>query len=183
LEVSQEESVRRSWEAVGSGQQADGESFLVQLLAESIAYWRRSKLRKTGSDQSKDTNLPLITSLHPKIAACCTALFVEGLYEDAVFRAFRRIEEEVRTRSRCDATDLGVSLISKAMGPKSPILRFRPVDSEQEAVHSLFRGAIGAFKNPSSHRSVNYPDAMRVVEILAFASLLMHLLDAADSAF
>jgi len=174
-----EESVKRSWEAVGSGKPAEGESFVVQLLTDSIGILAEIKFARAGMQQPTHANLPL-KSLHPKIAACCTPLFVEGLYEDAVFRAFRTIEEELRTRTGSDPTDLGVSLISKAMGQKSPILRFRAVATEQEAVHSLFRGAIGAFKNPSSHRSVAYPDPTRVLEVLAFASLLMHMLDAAE---
>ncbi len=173
------ESRERSWEAVGNGQSPQGESFAVQLLAESIGTLAELKIARTGSQNLPNDSLRF-ASLHPKIAERCKALFATGIYEDAIFAAFRTIEEEVRRRSGSDATDLGVGLMSKAMNPKSPVLRFRAIDSEQEAVHSLFRGAIGAFKNPSSHRSVAYPDATRVLEFMAFASLLMHMLDAAE---
>ena len=69
--------------------------------------------------------------------------------------------------------------MSNAMGPNGP-LRFSNIMSEQEGWHSLFRGAMGALKNPASRRIVVHADPVRVMELLAFASLLMRLLD--DSA-
>ena len=155
-------------------------NIVVSRLENTLGVLQELKVATTESVDSVVPSLPF-QSLHPKIVNRCSALLCAGNLEEAVFAAFRMIEEEVRRRSGCEATDLGVSLISKAMNPKSPMLRFRSVDSEQESVHSLFRGAIGAFKNPSSHRSVDYPDPVRVLELLAFASLLMHMLDAADS--
>jgi uncharacterized protein (TIGR02391 family) len=164
-----------------SGGQPPAESFVAYFLGKFIGVLAEIKVTRTGSEQSKDPMLSL-NSLHPKIVESCRSLLLVGFHEEAVFRAFKTIEEEVRTRSCCAPTDFGVALFSKAMSHKSPILRFRTNDTEQEAVFSLFCGAIGANENPSSHRSGQYGDATRVLELLAFASYLMLMLDDADVA-
>jgi uncharacterized protein (TIGR02391 family) len=48
---------------------------------------------------------------------------------------------------------------------------------EADATLQLFSGAIGTFKNPTSHRSVEYGDATEASEVVLFADLLMRLLD------
>lgn len=41
----------------------------------------------------------------------------------------------------------------------------------------LFKGAIGLFKNPPSHRRVDYSDPTEAAEVLLLADLLMRLLN------
>jgi uncharacterized protein (TIGR02391 family) len=172
-----EEIIQQEWDL---WERNKNYKFVIGRLEHALGTLAELKVSTAAFVDVADAALPF-QSLHPKIVDRCNTLMGAGKFEDAVFAAFRLIEEEVRRRSGSAQTDLGVSLISKVMNPKSPMLRFRSVDSEQESVHSLFRGAIGAFKNPSSHRSVDYPDQVRVLELLAFASHLMHMLDAAES--
>jgi hypothetical protein len=40
----------------------------------------------------------------------------------------------------------------------------------------LFKGAIGLFKNPSSHRRVDFTNATEAVEVVLLADLLLRLL-------
>lgn len=47
---------------------------------------------------------------------------------------------------------------------------------ESVAQMDLFKGAIGLFKNPSSHRRVDYSDATEAVETVLLADLLLRLL-------
>jgi uncharacterized protein (TIGR02391 family) len=170
------ESRRRSWDAVFGRDAPQGESFAVQLLAESIGGLAEIRLSRLKPQQGGGDAIGF-GSLHPKVAEPARGLFAAGEYDYAVFAAFKAVEEELRRRIHADPSELGVNLVSKAMSPKAPLLHFSNIPSEQEAVHSLFRGAVGAFKNPLSHRSVNYSDPARVLESLAFASLLMRLLD------
>jgi len=119
-------------------------------------------------------------NLHPKIVERAWEPFEHERYDDAVLNAMKVVEVEVRSKSGCDDEDIGVNLISKAMNPKDPILRFSKISAEQEAVHSLFRGAIGAFKNPQSHKFVDISDPVKTFEYLCLASLLVRMLDEAQ---
>jgi hypothetical protein len=42
---------------------------------------------------------------------------------------------------------------------------------------ALFWGAIGVFKNPPSHRQVDYANPTIAAEIVLFADLLLRMLD------
>src|SRR5262245_59012681 len=77
-------------------------------------------------------------------------------YETALFKAFRHLEESVRTKAGQPAAAIGVNLMTAAFKPNGGILKHpgAQVDSESEALHHLMRGAIGWFKNPSSHRTI-----------------------------
>jgi uncharacterized protein (TIGR02391 family) len=120
-------------------------------------------------------------ALHPRITDKCSALYGAGEFDSAVFSAFRAVEEHLRQRLGAAATDLGVMLVSTAFGQKDPRLFVSDVPAEQESIHALFRGAIGAFKNPLSHRSVGHSDPARVFELLALASLLLRTIDEANT--
>ena len=43
------------------------------------------------------------------------------------------------------------------------------VMAEQEGVQNLFRGTMSFFKNPSSHRTVDYNDRQVAIQVIAFA--------------
>ena len=117
--------------------------------------------------------------LHPKIVQRCDASFETGEFDDAIFNAMKVLEEEIHVRVSAHSMDTGVSLISRAMNPQSPILSFSQAMAEQEAVHSLYRGAIGSFKSPLCHRLLDSSDPVNTFECLALGSLLMRMLDKA----
>jgi uncharacterized protein (TIGR02391 family) len=168
----------RSWEAVSRGDAPRGESWVVHLLAESLGTLAEIKLAAVGS---RTTTAPAMAfeALHPRIAEKCRSLYAAGEYDSAVFNAFRAVEEELRRKSAASATEIGVTLVSTVFGQREPKLCASDVPAEQEAVHALFRGAIGAFKNPLSHRSIGHSDPTRVFELLALASLLFRIIDEA----
>lgn len=88
------------------------------------------------------------------------------------------IEEAVRDKISADPTDLGTGLMNKMLA-KPTLVTFSDIPAEQEAAVSLFRGAIGSFKNPHSHRFISVTDPIRTYECLALASMLMRMLDEA----
>jgi uncharacterized protein (TIGR02391 family) len=102
--------------------------------------------------------------------------FLQGDYEEAVFAAFRAVEEQVRSKAAMTAGDLGVKLMRQAFKPGGPLADAQVEAGEQDALSSLFAGAIGLFKNPSSHRTVTYDDPAVAAEAVLLADLLLRLL-------
>lgn len=105
--------------------------------------------------------------------------YLEADYETAIFKAFKCLEELVRSKAGLPPSDIGVVLMSKAFNPSSGILSHpdAQVTSEHEGFHALLRGSIKWFKNPSSHRTVGYHDPEEAAHVLAFANLLLDLVD------
>jgi uncharacterized protein (TIGR02391 family) len=117
--------------------------------------------------------------LHPKILNKCQDLFESGQFDDAIFSAMKVVEEEVRVLSGSQPTDIGLSLISKAMSSSTPTISFSSIEAEQKAAYFLFSGALGSFKNPLSHRFLDTSDPIKAYECLTLASLLLRMLDEA----
>jgi uncharacterized protein (TIGR02391 family) len=120
----------------------------------------------------------LEVDLHPSIAARVRAQFLLGEYELAAFAAMRQVEIRVRELASADAGDLGVPLMAKAFRDGGPLADTNSERGEQVAMMNLFQGAIGVFKNPSSHRQVDYSDPTLASEVVLLADLLLRLLDA-----
>jgi hypothetical protein len=52
--------------------------------------------------------------------------------------------------------------------------------AEREAISHLFVGALGAFKNPTSRRIVDFDDPALAADAVLLADLLMRMLDQAE---
>src|SRR6266540_3484412 len=73
---------------------------------------------------------------------------------------------------------LGEPLMKQAFNKTTGPLRDSGlVDGEREARMALFWGAIGVFKNPTSHRPVDYGDPTVAAEAVLLADLLLRMLD------
>jgi len=85
--------------------------------------------------------------------------------ELAAFAALKEVEVRVRQLSRGAPGDIGVSLVRKAFG-EDGLLRNPTLEAgEQEAISHLFAGTLGTFKNPVSHRPVDYDDPVLASEV------------------
>ena len=115
--------------------------------------------------------------LHPKIAKKAVDLLARGEHADAIIYAMRSVEIAVRDACGFGSEDYGVKLMHKAFGEDGP-LRDRDADKgEEEGLKFLFAGAIGAYKNPHSHRDVYVEDAAEALAIVMFASQLLRTVD------
>ncbi len=109
-----------------------------------------------------------------------TRTFRAGDYDTAVHQALREVEVAVRTAGGFAPTDLGVDLLARAFRPKSGILADAGAPpGEQEGVMQLFRGAFAAYRNPVSHRHIDFTDPGEAAEVLLLANLLLRITDRA----
>lgn len=124
----------------------------------------------------------LSVDLHPRIAQRVHQQFLLGEFELAVHAALREVEIRVRDLSDSPSSLLGTSLMQQAFAPngKGPLTDAAADGGEQVAAMELFKGAIGLFKNPVSHRPVDYDDPTMAGEIILLADLLLRLLDGVE---
>jgi uncharacterized protein (TIGR02391 family) len=144
-------------------------------------------LSRKGRRLSKEPNarralsghkLPKET-LHPSIQDDVWALYHRGKYDTAVFEAMKAVEISVREAGKLDVRDLGRDLMRKAFAVDSGPLTDKGAErSEQQAMSDLFAGAIGAYKNPQSHRHVALDDPDEAAEIILLANHLLRIVEA-----
>ncbi len=119
----------------------------------------------------------LSIDLHPCLESRVRAQFLLGEVELAAFAAMREVEIRVRELSLASDSEIGVKLMRSAFRDGGTLRRSDRDAGEETARMELFAGAIGLFKNPSSHREVDYADPVIATEIILLADLLLRLLD------
>jgi uncharacterized protein (TIGR02391 family) len=130
--------------------------------------WRRvtSMGRKVAQHQHAVTevwaNERLAGDLHSILEDRVRPIFYLGDFETAAFAAMKAVEVEVRRLAGFDDSEIGVKLMRKAFGEKGPLRDLSTDPGEHVAVMELFAGAIGAFKNPASHRAVRFDDRSKL---------------------
>lgn len=116
--------------------------------------------------------------LHPLLAERVWIALARGDLADAVFIAFRTVEEQVREAGGFSDLDIGVPLMRRAFDPTSgPLSDQEQPQPEREALAHLFAAAIGSYKNPHSHRTVTITDHVEAQEIVMLASHLLRIVD------
>lgn len=193
----------RQQEGYGSPQPADMDAMLARLSdawawLESHALvgpssanppggWHR--VTASGAELANDPKAAtkiwaaarLAGDLHPALSSA-RSNFALGDYETASFAAMKTVEVEVRRVAALPNDLLGVNLMRKAFSPKDGVLRDPEAEGgEQQATADLFAGAIGAYKNPASHRAVQFDDPVEVAEIIQLADLLLRIVQRAES--
>ena len=114
--------------------------------------------------------------LEPSISRKVVPTFLRGDYDTAVFQAFKEVEVSVRTAGGFTNDKIGVPLMRDAFNLKDGPLTAKTVESgERQAESDLFAGALGTFKNPSSHRHVDLEDPQKAIEAILLANYLLRV--------
>jgi uncharacterized protein (TIGR02391 family) len=125
----------------------------------------------------------LALDLHPRIREAVGSEWLLGRFEMAAFASMRAVEIRVRELVGASSSEVGVPLMQRAFKPgEGPLADTGADQGEQQAMMALFWGAIGVFKNPSSHREVDLDDPTEASEIVLLADLLMRILDRREQA-
>ncbi len=115
--------------------------------------------------------------LDPILVRKVKQAFIRGDYDTAIFQAFKEVEVRVRKKAGLSNSDIGVPLMRTAFNPKNGSLTDKSADAgEKVARMELFAGAIGTYKNPSSHREVDFADPKEAADIIHIANQLLRIL-------
>jgi uncharacterized protein (TIGR02391 family) len=154
--------------AMGRPGQSHSQSIIITRLGRRAIAEGLNRI-KAGTRLSVD--------LHPLVVAT-RSQFVGGDFEAAVFGAMRSVEIRVRDLAGADASLVGVPLMREAFQPdRGPLANPKLDPGERHGVMDLFAGAMGMFKNPSSHRQVDYANPAEASEVVLLADLLHRHLD------
>jgi Protein of unknown function (Hypoth_ymh) len=93
----------------------------------------------------------------------------------AVFQAARRLEIILREIGSYPANLGGQRLIEQAMGDSGPLRPLGTTTSEREAWVHLFRGGVGAIRNPEGHRDQQLKPEDAISQVLTINMLLRKL--------
>ena len=121
---------------------------------------------------------------HAEIERVSGTLYRDGHYREAALNAYIRVIEEVRKRSGLDED--GDRLMNRAFGceNQTPAIQFNSLQSEperdeQKGFMYLYKGLVG-LRNFKAHTTQFLDDPRRAHDYLAFASLLMRVVDIAQ---
>lgn len=132
-----------------------------------------------------------LPGLHPLISAASGSQVASRHYDNAVFDAFKAVEERVQALTGHPTNSKGAALSGKGLmttvfNEQNPLLDITSDNSnttqkadEREGYKYLFMGAAQALRNTRGHGPNLQTGEQEAMEMLATASLLMRALDRA----
>ncbi|MFH1394039.1 MAG: TIGR02391 family protein, partial [Candidatus Micrarchaeota archaeon] len=123
--------------------------------------------------------------MHPRIVEVSGSLFATEHYPQAIFEAFKEVNNSVKRKSKLLGED-GASLMTKAFNSRNPKLRFSELKTrteidEQDGFMHIFMGSMLGIRNPKAHENIVQKDPVKTIEYLSLASLLLRRVEEAES--
>lgn len=139
-----------------------------------------------GSNSKKENGITPLNErgIHPRIIKVSGRLYTDGHYSQAIFEAFKAVNNYVKEKSGLINHD-GKDLMSQAFKISSPKLRWSKIlteseRNEQEGFMFLYMGAMVGIRNPKAHEEIFQHDPIKTLEYLSFASLLAKRVDESE---
>lgn len=145
---------------------------------------------KAALRQPTPVSLP---GLHPSVSSSSGSQIASSHYDEAVFNAFKAVEERVQALTGYPKNSKGEALGGKGLmtavfNEQAPLLDITTDNAnatqkanEREGFKFLFMGVAQALRNPRGHGPDLRTGEQEAMEMLAAASLLMRRLDRADA--
>lgn len=137
------------------------------------------EIAKPQNSVSKGEYLKLYDSLmlKPKIIEVSRDLYADGHYAQAIFEAFKAVNNYVKAKLGKSDMD-GQSLMAHVFNEKKPIIRLNPLKTqsdkdEQMGFKFIYMGSMTGIRNPKAHDQIKQKDPIRTLKYLALASLLI----------
>lgn len=160
------------------------EGFLAPIPDEQgidlVFITKRGRQISSKRDFSQFRHISLLPKkiLDARLAQKVWSNFIRGDFETAIFAAFKEVEVRMRKASELEPEDIGVNLARKAFDvEKGHLTECELTGGERQAHSDLFVGVLGSFKNPSSHRDVDYDDPVVAVSLILFANTLIKIIE------
>lgn len=124
-----------------------------------------------------------IAALHADVREVADRFLESGHPEVAIFEAFKAVNNRVKAMTGLDLD--GSKLMGEAFADSDPPIVLGDLSTDtgrnvQAGFRFLYMGAVRGIRNPDAHELFKALDAEEALETLAFASMLMRRLDAAQ---
>lgn len=118
--------------------------------------------------------------LHEDIRKVSSKLFLDSYYDQAIFAAFKKVNNLVKKKSGQASKD-GKNLMLSTFNRNQPILKINNLVTEseineQEGFMHIFAGSMQGIRNPHGHDEIG-EDPWNAIELLCLASLLVKKLE------
>jgi len=117
--------------------------------------------------------------LHPKVVKASKSLFENKHYAQAIFEAFKAVENFVQDKSGISL--YGSNLMEKVFNEENPVIKVPEAGyyykDVQRGFKNLFIGAAQGIRNPKAHKEIIQKDPYITLQYLGFASFLLKRID------
>lgn len=139
--------------------------------------------KKIGESSERPVESPLqifdAMQFHPKVVNASRALFEDEHYAQAIFEAFKAVENFVQDKS--GLTLYGTNLMERVFNEENPIIKVPEAGhyykDVQKGFKHLFIGASQGIRNPKAHKEIIQKDPYITLQYLGFFSFLLKRID------
>lgn len=146
----------------------------------SSAEWAITRAGKGVLKAGNAWHAQAVSRLHPHLHPGLDTSFshyAQGNFQSAVFNAMLAVEVALRDAAGLGPDAYGRGLAQEALKVDGPFRFGTETKAEGDGLLMLFSGAISVFKNPTSHRTVEYEDPIEAADIIHLGDLLLRMID------